>query len=102
MAQITLNDVKILSSMISGDKYGLEIIEEVKQAGTFFPLGSLYNALARLEKDGFVESYWGDATAERGGNRRRYYRLTSKGATAIDEVKISFAKMWNWNIAFNF
>lgn len=97
-----LNDVKILSSLTSGAKYGLEIIEDVKQAGTFLFLGSLYNALNRLEKEGFVESYWGDETAERGGNRRRYYKLTAQGDSAIEEIRVSFATMWNLKLAFNY
>lgn len=102
MSALTLNDVKILSSMLSGDKYGLEIIEEVKQSGTALFLGSLYNALNRLEKEGFVESYWGEATSERGGNRRRYYHLTSQGITAVDEIKSSFTQLWSIKPTFTF
>lgn len=37
---------------------------------------SLYTALRRLEKGGFITSYWGDETL---GGRRKYYRITQKG-----------------------
>ena len=37
---------------------------------------TLYATYRRLEKDGLVESYWGDETQ---GGRRKYYRITDAG-----------------------
>ena len=91
----SLNDIKILSVLVSGDKYGLKIIEEVEQSGTSLLLGSLYNALRRLEKNGYVKSYWGKETSKRGGNRRRYYKITAKGETTIHDIQFSLNKLWN-------
>lgn len=34
-----------------------------------------YQSLHRMEKKGMVIGRWGEATPERGGNRKRYYRL---------------------------
>lgn len=102
MTSLTLNDLKILSSVISNDKYGLEIIADVKQAGTHLSLGSLYNALSRLEKEGLVESYWGEATAERGGNRRRYYKITAEGSKTVNEHQTTFNTLWNRSPAYSF
>ena len=42
---------------------------EIKEA-------TLYATYRRLEKDGLVESYWGDETQ---GGRRKYYRITDAG-----------------------
>jgi PadR family transcriptional regulator, regulatory protein PadR len=45
--------------------------------------GSLYPALHRLERSGFVESAW---SAE-GRRRRRIYRLTATGRRAVQESR---------------
>ncbi len=95
----SFNDIKILSVLVSGDKYGLEIIEEVGQSGTTLLLGSLYNGLRRLEKNGLVKSYWGEKTSKRGGNRRRYYKITAKGKTVIQSAQESLLNLWNWKLA---
>lgn len=37
---------------------------------------TFYATYRRLEKDGLVESYWGESS---GGGRRKYYRITDAG-----------------------
>lgn len=91
----TINDLKVLSILISGDKYGLEIVQEIGETGTTLFLGSLYNVLKKLEQSGFVKSYWGDGDDERGGNRRKYYQITAKGQEAVDEYRKAFTLMWS-------
>lgn len=55
--------------------YGLEM---AKAAG--LPSGTIYPMLARLEREGWVESEREDIDAASAGRRpRRYYRLTSEG-----------------------
>ncbi|MCB0628881.1 MAG: PadR family transcriptional regulator [Saprospiraceae bacterium] len=90
----TINDLKVLSVLVSGDKYGLEIVQEVSETGTTLLLGSLYNVLKKLENNGFVKSYWGDEVDERGGNRRKYYKITAKGQNAVEENQRAFGLMW--------
>lgn len=72
----------ILLAILEGDsKYGLEIIAEAKSRtdGYFnFKEGSLYPALHRLEKAGYVDAEF--APSDSGGPRRRYYRLSEAGA----------------------
>jgi PadR family transcriptional regulator PadR len=36
----------------------------------------MYSSLKRLEKEGYIASYWGDETQ---GGRRRYYHITQRG-----------------------
>lgn len=47
--------------------------------------GTLYKALARLEKAGFLDSVWEDPqiAADEGRPRRRSYRVTVAGETAL-------------------
>ncbi len=74
----------ILRSLYDGDRYGYEIIAEIerKSHGQYsLKQPSLYSALKRLEKEGYVTSYWGGSV---GGGRRKYFSLTEEGK-AISE-----------------
>ena len=46
-------------------------------------LGGVYTALMRLEAKGYVVSREGEPTAQRGGRRRRLYRVTAHGQRAL-------------------
>lgn len=67
--------------------YGLEVLEAIKTAsgGAYGVLvGSLYPALHKLERKGFVSARWGDdRPRERGGARRRYYTVTALGEQVL-------------------
>ena len=73
----------ILRSLRQGDLYSLEIIEAIKSHHRI-GLGSLYLMLHKLEKKGYVASYWGeDRPVERNRARRKYYRLTETGREVL-------------------
>lgn len=79
-------DAIILCILEGGDSYGYEILKEVAAAsrGEYeMKEPSLYTSLKRLEKQGFVQSYWGDETQ---GARRKYYRITPEGAAELAEA----------------
>jgi DNA-binding PadR family transcriptional regulator len=72
-------DTIILGLLANGDKYGYEITKLVfEQSNHLYELkeATMYSSVKRLEKDGFITSYWGDETQ---GGRRRYYRITPNG-----------------------
>lgn len=78
----------LLQALGSGDGYGLELIERVKertQGKIVLHQGSVYPALHALEQEGLVTSYQGAAVTERGGRPRIYYKLTRKGRAVVDE-----------------
>jgi DNA-binding PadR family transcriptional regulator len=69
--------VLILSSLADGDKHGYALVKDIEAfAGVRLGPGTLYGALARLEQRGLIEALDLDA-------RRRPYRLTGAGATAL-------------------
>ncbi|HEY0754174.1 MAG TPA: helix-turn-helix transcriptional regulator [Ktedonobacteraceae bacterium] len=69
----------ILSSLASGPKHGYAMIQDIEEfSGTNLEVGTLYGALARLEEQGWIESL--EST-----DRRRPYRLTGLGLTALQE-----------------
>ncbi len=73
-------DLILLIILVDGPRYGLAIIQEANErTGGYFAFkeGSLYPALHRLEKAGWVRGEF--APSDRGGPRRRYYSLTAAG-----------------------
>jgi DNA-binding PadR family transcriptional regulator len=55
--------------------------------------GAIFTALSRLEERGFVSSVLGDPTAERGGKRKRLYRMRAAGEAALRAAEIDLARM---------
>jgi DNA-binding PadR family transcriptional regulator len=70
-----------------GDQaYGAAIREEIQSAtGRPCSIGGLYTTLDRLQSKGFLQTWMGDATAERGGRAKRMVRVTAKGAQAAQD-----------------
>src|SRR5579862_9032428 len=67
----------ILSSLADGPKHGYALTKDVEEfAGIRLAPGTLYEALARLESQGLIEALEAE-------DRRRPYRLTAAGATAL-------------------
>ena len=77
----------LLLSLLAGEAmYGYQLAREMLQrsSGYFhFKEGTLYPALHRLERDGFVEGKWTTAT---GGQRRRYYYITDRGRDSLQSM----------------
>ena len=72
-------DTIVLGALRGADRYGFEIYKAIRDAsgeGHEIKEATLYATYRRLEKDGLVESYWGDETQ---GGRRKYYRITDAG-----------------------
>src|SRR6266481_7606169 len=77
------------------DAYGVPISREIEQqTGRDVAFGTVYATLERLQKKGFVCSNLGDATPERGGRAKRYFRATSTGLRTVRETKQSLIRLW--------
>ena len=78
------------------DAYGVPISKElINLAGREISLGSIYAALDRLERKGFVASSLGDPTPERGGRAKRYFHATSTGVRAIRMTRAALTNLWS-------
>jgi DNA-binding PadR family transcriptional regulator len=77
-----------------GEIYGVQIrlVIEERTGRTVSP-GAVYTALDRLERRGLVRSRLGEPTAERGGKRKRYYRLEAAGASLLGASQRALASM---------
>lgn len=69
----------ILKAISLGYCFGLDVMEV-----TGLPSGTVYPALRRLERDGFVQSQWESEEEASRGQRpaRRYYEITKPGKAA--------------------
>lgn len=73
---------------LAGEGYGVTIQTELeRETGEAITLGAVYSTLDRLERKGLLRSRMGAATAERGGRRKRLYRITPDGAAAVREMQ---------------
>jgi DNA-binding PadR family transcriptional regulator len=76
--------VLLAIGVLDDNAYGVSVREEISaRTGRATSIGALHSALSRLTDKGFVESHEGGATAERGGRRKRYYRITGSGKAAL-------------------
>ena len=80
-------EMVILSLLLHGELYGRDIRNRYEQrTKEEIPLGSLYVTLDRMEDKGFIKARLGESSHRRGGNRRKYYKLTGAGSTALDRA----------------
>ena len=69
------------------DAYGVLISRDIaEKSGREVALASVYAALERLERKGFVSSLLGQPTAERGGKARTYFKATAAGVQEAREA----------------
>jgi DNA-binding PadR family transcriptional regulator len=91
----------ILSILISGEDYGYQIIQRVKDisGGTLeWSDNMLYPVLRRMEKGGLLISRW---KISKKGRMRRYYRITEQGREELNSerrqwmsVNQALSKLW--------
>jgi len=63
--------------------YAVPIREELSRNGVGLTRGSVYVTLDRLERKGWVESWFDDPTPEPGGKARRCFRIQRAGVAAL-------------------
>ena len=80
-----LEQLILLALLRLGDEgFGAGVQREIEErADRRVAHGGVYTALMRLESKGYVVSREGAPTAQRGGRRRRLYRVTPHGQRAL-------------------
>jgi DNA-binding PadR family transcriptional regulator len=80
---------------LSDSAYCVPIRDRISEVtGEEWPLGSIYMPLDRLVKNGFLVSRLSMSTPERGGRRKRIYRLTPEGFEALERARDVHLRMW--------
>ena len=81
---------------LGDDAYGIPIVDEIeRRTGRSVARAAVYITIRRLEEKGFVSTWLGDPTPERGGKARRYARLEAAGARALREARMAADRMWS-------
>jgi PadR family transcriptional regulator len=76
------------------EAYGVPIRESIERRTTRrVSTGAVYTALDRLSSRGLVSSRLGEPTAERGGRRKRIYRLEPAGSRVLEAALRQLADM---------
>ncbi len=86
-------DLLILKTLSLGPQHGWAISErlhQVSRATLQVPQGSLYPALHRLERRGWIAATWGTSDNNR---RAKYYALTSAGRKQLDAEARAWSKL---------
>jgi len=86
-------DLLILRTLALGAQHGWAISERIQQISINvlqIQQGSLYPALHRLERRGWVKASWG---ASENNRRAKYYELTPAGRKQLDTEKDEWQKL---------
>ena len=86
-------DLLILRTLASGSQHGWAISQRIQQISDDVlqvQQGSLYPALHRLERRGWIKSSWDVSDNNR---RAKYYQLTAAGLTQLEAEKEDWRKL---------
>lgn len=90
MRRLSITAVSVLQAVANGFEYGFDIID-----ATSLPSGTVYPALSRLERDGYLRSAWEDEQQAHKDGRpaRRYYRISAAGVRALSDGRDYYRKL---------
>jgi len=86
-------DMLILKAVSLGPRHGYGVllsIQEISAQRLEIQQGSLYPALYRLERQGLIESEWGESENKR---KARFYRLTAAGRRRLQQETRDWNRM---------
>lgn len=91
-----LEELVMLSvGILYDDAYGLAIQKEIKErCKRSITISTVHSVTSRLEEKGYISARYDGATPERGGRRKRLFRLTASGQTAITRMREMRDEMW--------
>lgn len=90
LAQLRRGSVEhcVLALLAKEERYGFELARTLsEESGLVASEGTIYPLLARLRRNGLVETTWRESVQ---GPPRRYYRLTEAGRVAL----AAFVRHW--------
>jgi PadR family transcriptional regulator len=86
-------DLLLLRTLLTGPQHGWAISERVQQVSSevlTIQQGSLYPALHRLERRGWIKAKWGTTDNNR---RAKYYELTRAGEKQLERETEAWRKL---------
>ena len=98
MKDLTLTEEMFLLAVwkLDEDAYGVTIRQFIsKETGRTYPYGTLYSALDKLTRMGYLSKTTGDPIPERGGRRKNYYHITKQGIEALKNAMKLKRLLWD-------
>ena len=86
-------DMLVLKTLTEGSMHGYKIVERIGQLSSeviHVEEGSLYPALHRMERRGWIASDWGYSANNR---KAKYYRLTRTGRRQLESEVSTWSRM---------
>jgi PadR family transcriptional regulator, regulatory protein PadR len=72
---------------LGDEAYGVTIRDELeREISRDVTVGAIYKTLGRLQDKGYVSARVGDPTPQRGGRRKKHYRLEPLGNRALRQA----------------
>ncbi len=88
--------ILLMVAVMQGEAYGYSLSDEYQKTfGNEITISAVHTVLKRLEKKGFIQSEMGGATSERGGRRKRIFKVTSMGMNTLQTLQENRMKLWN-------
>lgn len=82
---------------LDGSAHGMIVRREIEErTGRNISIGAVYATLERLEAKGYVSSFTGEPTAERGGRAKRLFRVEALGKRALQISEQTILSMTVW------
>lgn len=79
---------------LEANAYGMTVRREIEErTGRNISIGAVYATLERLETKGYVSSFVGEPSAERGGRAKRLFRIEAPGELALRSSQEAMRKM---------
>jgi PadR family transcriptional regulator, regulatory protein PadR len=77
--------VLLMVAALHDEAYGVSILENLEsELNKKLNISAIHVALKRMEDKGFVKSRFGGITADRGGRRKKFYKITALGKRTLD------------------
>jgi DNA-binding PadR family transcriptional regulator len=98
MRDLNLTEEMVLWAVwrLEDDAYGVTIRDHlIRKTGRRVPYGTLYSALAKLERVGYAKKSVTDPSPVRGGRSKNTYRITVYGIAALKAAAELKTTIWD-------
>ena len=88
--------VMLTVAILYDNAYGVSIKKEIEtRLDRKVSVGALQSALKRLQDKSYLKSHDGDATQERAGRPKRFYKITALGKEAMEYSRSTRNSLWD-------
>ena len=95
--------ILLMVAVMKGNAYGYSLSEEYfKTFDQRISISAVHTVLKRLESKGFIVSEMGGSTQERGGRRKRIFKVTNMGMNTLETLQANRMKLWDMMPKLNF